>query len=58
MKSKKERVLWKSLHHFTKQVKIELDYRNLNEMSSVKSYYVQDVQIRIHYENMVGKEWR
>lgn len=44
LKSKKERILWKSLRHFPKQVAIELDYRNLDEVSSVKSYYVQVVQ--------------
>ncbi len=42
---KKERILWKSLRHFPKQVTIELDYRNLDEFSSVKSYYVQVIQI-------------
>lgn len=58
MKSKEERTLWKTLRRFTKQVKVELDHRNLDEASSVKSYYVQDVQIWVDYENgvvMVGR---
>lgn len=45
LKSKKERILWKSLRHFPKQVTIEMDYRNLDEVSSVKSYCVQVIQI-------------
>ncbi|WP_439876537.1 DUF2357 domain-containing protein [Bacillus mycoides] len=53
MKSKEERTLWKTLRRFTKQVKVELDHRNLDEASSVKSYYVQDVQIWVDYENGV-----
>lgn len=59
MKSKEERTLWKTLRRFTKQVKVELDHRNLDEASSIKSYYVQDVQIWIDYENgvvMVGRD--
>ena len=58
MKSKEERILWKTLRRFTKQVKVELDHRNLDEASSVKSYYVEDVQIWVDYESgvvMVGK---
>ncbi|HDX9540472.1 MULTISPECIES: restriction endonuclease-like protein [Bacillus] len=61
MKSKEERTLWKILRRFTKQVKVELDQRNLDEASSIKSYYVQDVQIWIDYENggvMVGRDGR
>ncbi|MGE6402986.1 DUF2357 domain-containing protein [Bacillus cereus] len=61
MKSKEERTLWKTLRRFTKQVKVELDHRNLDEASSVKSYYVQDVQIWVDYENevvMVGRDGR
>ena len=61
MKSKEERTLWKILRRFTKQVKVELDHRNLDEASSVKSYYVQDVQIWVDYENevvMVGRDGR
>lgn len=59
MKSKEERTLWKTLRRFTKQVKVELDHRNLDEASSIKSYYVQDVQIWVDYENevvMVGRD--
>lgn len=61
MKSKEERTLWKTLRRFTKQVKFELDHRNLDEASSIKSYYVQDVQIWVDYENgvvMVGRDGR
>ncbi|KAA1804557.1 hypothetical protein FXB61_004768 [Bacillus cereus] len=61
MKSKEERTLWKTLRRFTKQVKVELDHRNLDEASSIKSYYVQDVQIWVDYENgvvMVGRDGR
>ena len=35
-----------------------MDHRNLDEASSVKSYYVEDVQIWVDYESgvvMVGK---
>ncbi|EJQ92060.1 TPA: DUF2357 domain-containing protein [Bacillus anthracis] len=53
MKSKEERTLWKTLRRFTKQVKVELDHNNLDEASSIKSYYVQDVQIWVDYENGV-----
>ncbi|PFZ62901.1 restriction endonuclease [Bacillus wiedmannii] len=53
MKSKEERILWKTLRRFTKQVKVELDHNNLDEASSIKSYYVQDVQIWVDYENGV-----
>ncbi len=53
MKSKEERTLWKTLRRFTKQVKVELDHNNLDEASSIKSYYVQDVQILVDYENGV-----
>ncbi|WP_141541186.1 restriction endonuclease-like protein [Bacillus thuringiensis] len=53
MKSKEERTLWKTLRRFTKQVKVELDHRNLDEASAIKSYYVQDVQIWVDYENGV-----
>lgn len=61
MKSKEERTLWKTLRRFTKQVKVELDHNNLDEASSIKSYYVQDVQIWVDYENenevvMVGRD--
>ena len=59
MKSKEERTLWKTLRRFTKQVKVELDHRNLDEASAIKSYYVQDVQIWVDYENgvvMVGRD--
>ncbi|EOO40970.1 MULTISPECIES: restriction endonuclease-like protein [Bacillus] len=59
MKSKEERTLWKTLRRFTKQVKVELDHRNLDEASSIKSYYVQDVQIWVDYESgvvMVGRD--
>ncbi|WP_113745328.1 restriction endonuclease-like protein [Bacillus cereus] len=59
MKSKEERVLWKTMRRFTKQVKIELDHLYLDEASSIRSYSIQDVQIRIDYEQgnvMVGKE--
>lgn len=58
MKSKEERVLWKTLRRFTKQVKVELAHSNLDEASSIRSYSIQDVQIRIDYEQenvMVGK---
>lgn len=61
MKTKEERTLWKTLRRFTKQVKVELDHRNLDEASSIKSYYVQDVQIWVDYENevvMVGRDGR
>lgn len=61
MKSKEERTLWKTLRRFTKQVKVELDHRNLDEASSIKSYYVQDAQIWVDYENevvMVGRDGR
>ncbi|QWH14895.1 DUF2357 domain-containing protein [Bacillus mycoides] len=61
MKSKEERTLWKTLRRFTKQVKVELDHNNLDEASSIKSYYVQDVQIWVDYENevvMVGRDGR
>ena len=61
MKSKEERALWKTLRRFTKQVKVELDHRNLDEASSIKSYYVQDAQIWVDYENevvMVGRDGR
>ncbi|MDA1846755.1 DUF2357 domain-containing protein [Bacillus cereus] len=61
MKSKEERTLWKTLRRFTKQVKIELDHNNLDEASSVKSYYVEDVQVWVDYENgvvMVGRDGR
>lgn len=58
MKSKEERTLWKTLRRFTKQVKVELDHRNLDEASSIKSYYVQDVQIWVDYENGVVVVWR
>ncbi|MGQ0417337.1 restriction endonuclease-like protein, partial [Bacillus sp. HC-TM] len=61
MKSKEERILWKTLRRFTKQVKVELDHNNLDEASSIKSYYVQDVQIWVDYENgvvMVGRDGR
>lgn len=61
MKSKEERTLWKTLRRFTKQVKVELDHRNLDEASSIKSYYVQDVQIWVDYGNevvMVGRDGR
>ncbi|ASL63663.1 5-methylcytosine-specific restriction related enzyme [Bacillus cereus] len=37
MKSKEERTLWKTLRRFTRQVKVELDHRNLDEASSIKS---------------------
>lgn len=50
MKTKEERILWKTLRRFTKQVKVELDHFNLDEASSIKSYYVRDVQIRIDYK--------
>lgn len=53
MKSKEERTLWKTLRRFTKQVTVELNHRNLDEASSIKSYYVQDVQIWVDYENGV-----
>ncbi len=53
MKSKEERTLWKTLRRFTKQVKVELDHRNLDEASAIKSYYVQDVQIWVDYESGV-----
>ncbi|MED2933063.1 restriction endonuclease-like protein [Bacillus wiedmannii] len=59
MKSKEERILWKTLRRFTKQVKVELDHNNLDEASTIKSYYVQDVQIWVDYENevvMVGRD--
>ncbi|HDR7622164.1 TPA: restriction endonuclease-like protein [Bacillus mycoides] len=59
MKSKEERILWKTLRRFTKQVKVELDHNNLDEASSIKSYYVQDVQIWVDYESgvvMVGRD--
>ena len=59
MKSKEERTLWKTLRRFTKQVKVELDHNNLDEASSVKSYYVEDVQIWVDYEHgvvMVGRD--
>lgn len=58
MKSKEERALWKTLRRFTKQVKVELDHSDLDKASSIKGYYVQDVQIKIDYEQgnvMVGK---
>ncbi len=61
MKSKEERTLWKTLRRFTKQVKVELDHNNLDEASAVKSYYVEDIQIWVDYENevvMVGKDGR
>ncbi|EJR75569.1 hypothetical protein IK7_05323 [Bacillus cereus VD156] len=61
MKSKEERTLWKTLRRFTKQVKVELDHRNLDEASAIKSYYVQDVQIWVDYESgvvMVGGDGR
>ena len=61
MKSKEERTLWKTLRRFTKQVKVELDHCNLDEASAIKSYYVQDVQIWVDYENevvMVGRDER
>ncbi len=61
MKSKEERTLWKTLRRFTKQVKVELNHLNLDEASSVKNYYVQDVQIWVDYENgivMVGRDRR
>ncbi len=61
MKSKEERTLWKILRRFTKQVKVELDHNNLDEASTIKSYYVQDVQIWVDYENevvMVGRDGR
>ncbi|MED3124756.1 restriction endonuclease-like protein [Bacillus wiedmannii] len=61
MKSKEERILWKTLRRFTKQVKVELDHDNLDEASSVKNYYVQDVQVWVDYENevvMVGRDGR
>ncbi|PGM61784.1 restriction endonuclease [Bacillus cereus] len=61
MKSKEERTLWKTLRRFTKQVKVELDHNNLDEASTIKSYYVQDVQIWVDYENgfvMVGRDGR
>lgn len=59
MKCKEERILWKTLRRFTKQVKVEPDHLNLDEASSIKSYYVQDVQIWVDYENevvMVGRD--
>ncbi|MBY0597773.1 restriction endonuclease-like protein [Bacillus bingmayongensis] len=59
MKSKEERALWKTLRRFTKQVKVELDHSYLDEASFIKSYSVQDVQIRIDYGQgnvIVGKE--
>ncbi|OOR12384.1 restriction endonuclease [Bacillus cereus] len=59
MKSKEERTLWKTLRRFTKQVKVELDHRNLDEASSVKRYNVEDVQIWVDYKNgvvMVGRD--
>ncbi|CEV42117.1 Uncharacterised protein [Streptococcus pneumoniae] len=61
MKSKEERTLWKTLRRFTKQVKVELDHNNLDEASSIKSYYVQDVQIWVDYEKevvSVGRDGR
>ena len=61
MKSKEERILWKTLRRFTKQVKVELDHCNLDEASTIKSYYVQDVQIWVDYGNevvMVGRDGR
>jgi len=59
MKSKEERALWKTLRRFTKQVKVELDHFYLDEASSIRSYSIQDVQIRIDYEQgnvIIGKE--
>lgn len=44
---------------YRSRLRIELDHRNLDEASAIKSYYVQDVQIWVDYENgvvMVGRD--
>ncbi|MBO9128570.1 restriction endonuclease-like protein [Bacillus sp. 165] len=59
MKSKEERVLWQTLRRFTKKVRIELDNSYLDQASTISSYYIQDVQIKIDYERgnaLIGKE--
>ncbi len=50
MKSKEERILWRTLRRFTKQVKIELDHSYLDHASTIKSYRIQNVRMPIDYE--------
>jgi uncharacterized protein len=53
MKSKEERVLWRTLRRFTKKVRIELDHSYLDRASAIRSYRIQDVQVRVDYERSV-----
>ncbi|MDQ0246162.1 hypothetical protein J2S09_003749 [Bacillus fengqiuensis] len=50
MKSKEERILWRTLRRFTKQVKIELDHSYLDQASAIRSYQIQNVRMTIDYE--------
>lgn len=61
VKSKEERILWRTLRRFTKRVQIELDHSYLDHASAIKSYQIQNVRITIDYERSVvilGKEGR
>ncbi|WP_078414717.1 restriction endonuclease-like protein [Priestia abyssalis] len=61
MKSKEERILWRTLRRFTQRVKIELDHSYLDQASAIKSYEIQNVRITIDYERgvvIMGKEGR
>lgn len=59
MKSKEERILWRTLRRFTKRVQIELDHSYLDQASEIKSYQLQNVRIMIDYKRgivIIGNE--
>ena len=50
MKSKNELVLWRMLRRVSDQIKVTLDKKNIDEATSIDSYFIKDITIHIEKE--------
>ena len=50
MKSKNELVLWRMLRRVSDQIKVTLDKENIDEATTIDSYFIKDITIQIEKE--------
>ncbi len=50
MKSKNELVLWRMLRRVSDQIKVTLDKKNIDEATTIDSYFIKDITIQIEKE--------
>ena len=50
MKSKNEMVLWRMLRRVSDQIRVTLDKKNIDEATTIDSYFIKDITIQIEKE--------